>query len=491
MKMKKIYLSVVFTIIAVTMQAQCTVTVTGQTNITCNGLCNGGATLTTVGTPTFTYLWSPGGQTVQNPTNLCAGVNTVTMTDASSCVATATVTITQPAVLAGTTTQVNISCNGVCDGSIDLSVTGGTSGYTYLWSPGGQTTQDLSALCAGTYDVTITDANSCTTTASVTITQPATLMVAATSMNGCGTACDKTGIATPTGGTAPYTYAWTPGAQTTQNAVGLCAGTFNVLVTDFNGCTANGVVSITNPPALTATSTCNPVNCFGGSTGSAFSIPSGGTPGYSYSWNTSPVQTTANATGLIAGAYTCTSTDANGCTTTTSCTITQPAAALSVTTSSTSAPCATCPTGSTAAMPAGGTSPYTYSWTPGGCSADTCTGLVPGTYTVTVLDTYGCSMTQTATVANTVGINESTSAGNVVVFPNPASEFITLKIESNSISRSEFYISNILGEKIYSENLDGSKNITMNINVSKYNSGIYFVSFKNENGISVMKFIKK
>jgi len=250
-------------------------------------------------------------------------------------------------------------------------------------------------------------------------------------------------------------------------------------------------VSITNPPAFVATSTCNPVNCFGGTTGSAFSIPSGGTPGYTYSWNTSPVQTTATATGLAAGAYTCTNTDANGCTTTTSCTVTQPAAALSVTTSSTSAPCATCPTGSTAAMPAGGTSPYTYSWTPGGCTADTCTGLIPGTYTVTVIDANGCSVTQTATVANTVGINENTSAGSIVVFPNPASEFITVKIESIVNSKSEFSICNVLGEKIYSENLDASKNNTKNINVSKYTSGIYFVTLKNENGISVMKFVKK
>lgn len=489
--MKKIYLTIVLVIISFMMQAQCTVTVTGQTNVTCNGLCNGSATLTTLGTPTFTYLWSPGGQTVQNPTNLCAGVNTVTMTDASSCVATATVTITEPAVLAGTTSQVDVSCNGVCDGSLDLSVTGGTAGYTYLWSPGGETTQDLSALCAGTYDVTITDANSCTATATVAITQPATLMVSATSMNGCGTACDKTGIATPTGGTGPYTYAWTPGGQTTQNAVGLCAGTFNVLVTDDNGCTANGVVSITNPPAFTATSTCNPVNCFGGNTGSAVSISSGGTPGYTYSWNSTPLQTTATATGLVAGVYTCTSTDANGCTTTTSCTVTQPSAALSVTTSSTSAPCATCATGSTSAMPTGGTAPYSYLWSPGGCTSDTCTAVVPGTYTVTVTDANGCTMTQTSTVANTVGINENTSVGNIIIFPNPASEFIIVKIESTVFSKSEFSICNVLGEKIYSENIDASANITKNINVSKYSSGIYFVTLKNENGISVMKFVKK
>lgn len=489
--MKKIYLSIVLFLITYMTQAQCTVTVTGQTNITCNGLCNGGASLTTVGTPTFTYLWSPGGQTVQNPTNLCAGVNTVTMTDASSCVATATVTITQPAALLGTTAQVNISCNGICDGSIDLSVTGGTVGYTYLWSPGGETTQDLSALCAGTYDVTITDANSCTTTATVTVTQPATLMVSATSSNGCGTDCDKTGIATPTGGTTPYTYAWTPGGQTTQNAIGLCAGTFNVLVTDVNGCTANGVVSIVNPPVLTATATCTPVNCFGGNNGTSVAIASGGTPGYSYSWNSTPIQTTATATGLIAGTYICTNTDANGCTTTTSCTVTEPASALSVATSSTSAPCATCATGSTTANPTGGASPYSYSWAPGSCTTITCTSLVPGTYTVTVTDANGCTITQTAIVANTVGVEERSDAGTITLFPNPASDYITVQMDINTTSKTEFSICNILGEKIYMENLDVSKNNTSNINIVKYPKGIYFITVTNANGFSVRRFIKQ
>ena len=100
--MKKIYTLLAMLFIGFEAFSQCTVSVSTSTNATCNGVCNGTVNLVTTGVPPFSYVWAPGGQTIQNPTNLCAGTHTVTMTDASSCVATATRTITQPAVLAAT-----------------------------------------------------------------------------------------------------------------------------------------------------------------------------------------------------------------------------------------------------------------------------------------------------------------------------------------------------------------------------------------------------
>jgi hypothetical protein len=487
--MKKLYLFLSATLLWQGTFCQCSVTVTGSTNATCNGNCNGSATLTTVGTPSFSYSWAPGGQTIQNPTNLCAGVHTVTMTDASACQATATVNITQPAVLTGTTTQVNVTCNGNCNGSINLTPTGGTTPYTYSWSPGGATTEDVSALCAGTYTVTITDANNCTSTVTATVTQPAVLNVAATTNTGCGSACDKSGIATPSGGTSPYTYLWSPGGQTTSTATGLCAGTFQVTVTDANGCTANGVVTISNPTVLSATVTCTNASCFGGNNGSAAATQTGGTPGYTYSWSPGG-QTTANSTGLSAGTYTCTVTDANGCTATASCSVTQPGTAVSVTTASTGATCGTCPNGSTSATASGGVGPYTYSWSPGGCAASNCTGLIPGTYTVTVTDANGCTATQTVTVANTFGINELFDASDIHIFPNPVFSDLTFELDASGSLKITLTLTSILGEKVMSETFAVRNHFSKTFNVEKLPAGVYFLELQAGNRGFTHKIIK-
>src|SRR5574337_357746 len=125
--MKKIYFALAALLSGTSLFAQCTVQITGSTPATCFGACNGTATVATVGVPTYTYMWMPGGQTVQNPTDLCAGTHTVTMTDANSCVATATVTITEPSDIQVVSGVQDVTCNGACNGVAGLTVTGGTT----------------------------------------------------------------------------------------------------------------------------------------------------------------------------------------------------------------------------------------------------------------------------------------------------------------------------------------------------------------------------
>lgn len=219
--------------------AQCLVTVTGSTNVSCNGDCNGTVSTATVGTAPYTYLWSPGGQTVQNPNNLCAGIHTVTLTDANSCVSTASVTITEPAPLADSATWANIAACDSCNGSATAYPSGGTSPYSHSWSTTpAQTSATASGLCPGTYNDTIRDANNCETILTVTITQAAPISIATTVTNtSSATACDGGATATPSGGTAPFSYLWSPGNQTTSSIIAQCPGNYTVCVTDANNCT--------------------------------------------------------------------------------------------------------------------------------------------------------------------------------------------------------------------------------------------------------------
>ncbi|WP_263601343.1 T9SS type A sorting domain-containing protein [Chryseobacterium sp. PET-29] len=371
---------------------------TSQTNIACNGGSTGVATVNVSGgTAPYTYSWSPSGGTAATATGLSAGTYTVTVTDANACTLTRTFTITQPTALSATTSQTNIACNGGSTGVATVNVSGGTAPYTYSWSPSGGTAATATGLSAGTYTVTVTDANACTLTRTFTITQP-TALSATTSQTNIACNGGSTGVATVnvSGGTAPYTYSWSPSGGTAATATGLSAGTYTVTVTDANACTLTRTFTITQPTALSATTSQTNIACNGGSTGVATVNVSGGTAPYTYSWSPSG-GTAATATGLSAGTYTVTVTDANACTLTRTFTITQPTA-LSATTSQTNIACNGGSTGVATVNVSGGTAPYTYSWSPSGGTAATATGLSAGTYTVTVTSANGCTLTRTFTI---------------------------------------------------------------------------------------------
>ncbi len=254
-----------------------------QVNVLCFGGSTGSIDLTvTGGTGAYTYSWT-GGATTQDLTGKASGTYTVTVTDANACTKTLSATITQPAAgLTLTSTQVNVLCFGGSTGSIDLTVTGGTSPYTYAWT-GGATTQDISGKVAGTYTVTVTDANACTKTLSATITEPTVLTLSVTTVNStCGNANGSVDL-TVTGGTGAYTSSWTGGA-TTQDLTGKVAGTYTVTVTDANACTKtiSATVNNTNGPSLSTTQV--NILCFGAATGSIDLTVTGGTSPFTYAW---------------------------------------------------------------------------------------------------------------------------------------------------------------------------------------------------------------
>jgi len=438
--------------------------------------------LITGGTAPYTYLWSPGGETTEDITNLAAGTYSLTVTDTNGCTAGASYTVTEPPAITLITSTVDAncgqsdgeatvfasggsgsytylwndllaqttatatglsagsysvivtdsagcsdtaaviindigggtafisdstdaSCNGDCDGSATVSMSGGAAPFVYSWSPSGGSGATASNLCAGVYTVTVTDNAGCVVIASVTISEPAILAVSVSGNDAvCNGSCDGDATVSVSGGTAPFTYSWnTIPVQTTSTANSLCVGIYNITVTDTNGCTITSSVTIGEPLAITVALASNASHC-GLPDGDATATPSNGTLPYTYSWNTIPVQTTANATGLLAGGYTVTITDLLGCTGTGTITVSDTAGPTATITSSFDVSCAGGFDGEATVTVTDGTPPYTFSWNTipvqdtTGVSTFTATGLTAGTYTVTITDAPGCVTTQSVTI---------------------------------------------------------------------------------------------
>ncbi|MBK8923602.1 MAG: T9SS type A sorting domain-containing protein [Saprospirales bacterium] len=290
------------------------VDITGVVHATCQNA--GSATANASGgTPPYTFLWD-NAETNATAVNLGPGIHTVTVTDAGGCSVTGTVQVLQigaPTVSAQAGNPAN--CLGA-GGSATATAAGGVLPYLYVWN-NGDSTATATNLAATTYTVTVTDAIGCTATATVAIAQAPlpTVSISVTAPATCLTPASA--LATPAGGTPPYSYGWSNG-QLTAAATGLLPGAFTVTVTDLNFCTAVGSVVVAEPPkpSISIVSATN-ANC--STPGSATTQTTGGTPGYTYLWDNN--ETTANATNLAQGVHTVTVTDTGGCTATASITI--------------------------------------------------------------------------------------------------------------------------------------------------------------------------
>ena len=364
-------------------------------NPLCNGGTNGSIDLTVSGgtpsgtAPLYTYLWS-GGQTVEDPSGLAAGTHTVTVTDANSCTAVFSISLSEPDALAATSIKENSSCYLANDGTVEVFVSGGTTPYTYSWT-GGAATEAISGLSPGTYTVTIQDANVCQITRSYTITEPVVLTAGATATNiDCYGNANGAIDLTAGGGTSGYSYFWSNGS-TTEDLSALGAGTYEVTVSDANNCTKTASATVSEPSVLGASVAVSPVSCFGGMNGATAAVPSGGTSPYTYAWSSGSA-TTYNLTGLGTGTFTVTVTDAEGCTSSSSGLVTAPSAAVAITDTINTPPCSNLNGGSVKIGITGGTPDYTYLWSDSSTNEDL-TGVASGTYSVTVTDFRGCTVT--------------------------------------------------------------------------------------------------
>ncbi len=367
----------------------------------------------------FAYLWTTSdgnilsGDSTLTPWVNEAGTYVLLITNtANGCSASdSTAVIQSVPVEANVTSTTPVACFGEQNGSATAAGSGGTGSFSYLWS-NGDTTATVQNLSAGTYFVTITDGEGCSATTSAEITQPGLLQAnASATPETAFQANDGTATATPTGGTSPYTYAWNNG-DTTATIIGLAPGPYTVTVEDANGCTHVQTVTVNSfDCTLTATITTTPLTCFGANDGTASVAANNGIPPYTYLWSNG--DTTATASNLAPGSYTATVTDNAGCSQVLSEQVIGPPA-LQANASATPETGFNRNDGTATAAPVGGTPPYAYSWSNGG-NTPTITGLVPGTYTVTVEDANGCSTSQTVVVsAFNCNLAASVTATNVL-----------------------------------------------------------------------------
>lgn len=369
-----------------------------SSSISCFGQCNGSATVTAVGVSSFTYNWSSGSTPTSSTTaGLCAGNVALTVTDGNNCITSTILNIAQPTQLTNVGVATNVTCNGLCSGSINITPSGGITPYTYTWSPIGVNVQDPTNLCVGNYSVLVSDANGCVVTNTYAISQPSLLTLSFNKRDVlCNGGCTGSVTVNATGGTGALTYSWSPvggfAGSSLNNIINLCSGIYSVTVTDALGCSITGTIDIGEPAVLTtsvvsANATCN-LLCNGASTLSAF----GGTAPYNYNWNTTPVATTSIVTTLCAGNYLGTVTDANGCVSSKSITISEPSP-ITTTITPTNPKCNTSCDGAFISNSNGGTGAYTYSWIPVSSPTNTLqnpTGLCAGSYTLIVTDANNC-----------------------------------------------------------------------------------------------------
>ncbi len=365
------------------------------------------------GVPPHQYLWSdPQSQTQPNAVNLRVGTYTVTVSDRNGCTATATAALTSPTEILLSVVAVAARCHGEASGVATVTATGGVGPYQYRWA-NGQTTNVAVGLPAGAQGVTVTDAAGCAKATFALITQPPPLTLNATATNPtCANRTDGSASVGAQGGTGAFSYAWsTTPVQNTANATQLTAGTYTVTVGDQNGCTSTASVTLQAPPAITVALAAEDARCHGQPSGNISTVAQGGTGALAYAWSTTPTQTTANAVNLTAGTYTVTVSDANGCTTTASAAVSQPAPLL-VNLSVQNVRCFGENTGTASANASGGTLPYTFAWSSGETTPDL-SQKAAGTYTLTLTDANGCTTTAVASIEQPPALQLSTQQQNI------------------------------------------------------------------------------
>ena len=395
----------------ITQPAQLVVSITSQTNETYYGGASGSLTASATGGVT-PYTWSKDGinfQSTSTFSGLTAGSYTITCKDANGVTASQNATITQPAQLViSISSQTNANCYGTSTGSFTASASGGVAPYT--WSIDGinyQSSAIFGGLAAGTYTVSIKDANGVITTQNITISQPTQLVSTVSTQTNVNVSCNCYGSATGTitasasGGVGPYTWSIDGiNFQTSSTFSGLAAGTYTISCKDANGIIVTKTVTLTIPAQLVVSITSQTnATYYGGATGSLTASATGGVSSYTWSKDGINFQSTSTFSGLTAGTYTITCKDANGVTASQNATITQPAQLIVSISSQTNETYYGGASGSITASAIGGVTPYT--WAKDGInfqSSSTFSGLTAGTYTISCKDANGIVATQNATI---------------------------------------------------------------------------------------------
>lgn len=365
-------------------------------------------------TPPLSYSWTPAAPNSSVITVTTPGVYSLTVGDGIGCKHSNSLTVTQPAALSGT---VNTSYPNCSSGQVSATVvaSGGNAPYTYSWSPIGITNSVISNAAPGNYTVSITDNNSCVKDITVNIAPPTPLVNNFTLGHvSCNSFSNGVAVSNVSGGTPAYSYTWLPMNTNASSTSGLTAGNYTLIVKDVKNCSITQTFAITQPPPVSLSISHTDEFCINAD-GSATVTVNGGTAPYSYTWTTSPVQTSSVATNLSTGNYTVSIKDSKGCTGQGFVTIGNISNMTASFTNISNVTCNGTCNGSVTAAITGGTGPYTYSWT--GVSNGTTqavSGLCSGTYSVKVTDSGGCYTTGTVNITEPSALSYSVSGINSI-----------------------------------------------------------------------------
>lgn len=409
--MKRILLSLFtllcFSIIAITLSSSSN-GITGQSSAgcTCHGSQNSATVLSLTGFPSNYVLGQayPITVSVTNASKLAGGFDLTVSAGSIS------------AGSAGTTTQPTLKEIGH---NAPKSFTSGTCSWTFTWTAPSSGTAAITVNFAGNA-VDLANGSNGDVWNKTTLTVAAPLVAPTVTATTSAILCNggtSTITCTGTGGTTPYQYKLNAGAFQSSNVfTGNVAGIYTITIKGANSATSSTVKTITQPSIISLTAGSTNVSCFGGTNGSASVVATGGTGSYTYAWAPSG-GTASTASGLGAGTYTCTVTDANLCTKTTAINITAPTALTATVSSSTMIACNGGANGAASILAGGGTPNYTYTWAPTGGNSATATSLTAATYTCTVTDAHSCTKTSTIVITQPTALTASISSiSNVSCF---------------------------------------------------------------------------
>jgi hypothetical protein len=347
------------------------------------------------GTAPYTYEWS-NGATSQDLNGIGSGDYTLTVRDGNGCKVVRYFTLTTPEPMQAELTFLKpVTCNGGNDGAIAWQISGGTQPYTYLWNTG-FTGEDIENVSAGTYSMTATDANGCSITVTRSVPQPSEIRIESSRIKptSCSGGSDGLIETTVSGGTLPYRYSWSDGSQN-QNLYNVKAGTYELRVTDKNGCYATKLFNVGSPqPIVLRRLLKTQPACSGLQTGVLAYTAMGGTPTYSVQWRkgTQVLSYSFMLSNVGAGVYTLEVTDKNGCTASVRDTLTEPTTFTATIEKDQDVSCFEGKDGKATVRVSGGVSPYRIAWADQTVGA-TNGNLYAGTHIVTITDGNGCSQT--------------------------------------------------------------------------------------------------
>lgn len=450
---------------------------TTYTTVTCYGATTGGINISPSG---GTVLWS-NGATTEDLTSVASGDYSVTIDGGGGCEAFNSFELMEADMIEVESYKTKPSCAGQSNGSIEITAEGGTPGYSYNWSTGG-TTDSIGGLSANTYNLTVTDANTCEKVEAIVLSAPAALNVVATATDAsCYGFEDGTVQLAVTGGTTTfftgYSYNWDNGDKTQNITVG--EDDYDVVVTDANGCTGSTSATVGEPDEIVMSTPSTTDNvCYGGMAGAISFTASGGEGGFLY-YVGSDTSSSGSFTGLKSGKHTVKAVDQTGCEVKQDLSLSEPSQIV-IKASTGDASCATCSDGTIDLTVSGGTTGYTYAWNDAITTEDR-SGLSVDTFSVTVTDANSCTQSKGGLV---ISVGTSIAKADVKenelnVYPNPAVYDITLEytlVGNVNVNASLYAQNGVLVKNFVNGNKPaGYYNEVYQVSDLKY--GVYYLRF--------------